>query len=180
MCWASQHYSIGDLVQVAILMIVMSISERQDTWFADDSPIINNKPVALAVGDWYFDRATVKAVDCAYPCDRTCHNLIATVTTVISQILHELALLLHLVNVMKLPTVVMIGVTGQCTSCKNSKEDLEIGVHLANISSLTCSKEKMVQSPTKTSIQGIAKRLGVHCMGDDLVVQVVRGENRLL
>ncbi|XP_041992130.1 pectin acetylesterase 12-like [Salvia splendens] len=51
-------------------------SERQDTWFADDSPIINNKPVALAVGDWYFDRATVKAVDCAYPCDRTCHNLV--------------------------------------------------------------------------------------------------------
>ena len=40
-----------------------------------------------------------------------------------SQILHEeLALLLHLVNVMKLPTVVMIGVT----SSKNSNEDLEV------------------------------------------------------
>ncbi|KAK4424483.1 Pectin acetylesterase 10 [Sesamum alatum] len=51
-------------------------SERQDTWFADDSPIINDKPVAIAVGDWYFDRASVKAIDCAYPCDRTCHNLV--------------------------------------------------------------------------------------------------------
>ncbi|XP_009779872.1 pectin acetylesterase 12 [Nicotiana tabacum] len=51
-------------------------SERQDTWFADDSPLIDNKPVALAVGDWYFDRAGVKSIDCAYPCDKTCHNLV--------------------------------------------------------------------------------------------------------
>ncbi|CAI9765263.1 unnamed protein product [Fraxinus pennsylvanica] len=27
-------------------------SERQDTWFADDSPVIGNKAVAIAVGDW--------------------------------------------------------------------------------------------------------------------------------
>lgn len=32
--------------------------------------------IALAVGDWYFDRAGIKAIDCAYPCDKTCHNLI--------------------------------------------------------------------------------------------------------
>ncbi|MED6114623.1 Pectin acetylesterase 3, variant 2 [Stylosanthes scabra] len=51
-------------------------SERQDTWFADDSPLINDMPVAIAVGDWFFDRKTIKAVDCAYPCDTTCHNLI--------------------------------------------------------------------------------------------------------
>ncbi|KAK6121058.1 hypothetical protein DH2020_045209 [Rehmannia glutinosa] len=51
-------------------------SERQDTWFADDSPIINNKPVAIAVGDWFFDRSSIKAIDCAYPCDTTCHNLV--------------------------------------------------------------------------------------------------------
>ncbi|XP_031131637.1 pectin acetylesterase 12-like isoform X1 [Ipomoea triloba] len=51
-------------------------SERQDTWFADDSPVINNKAIALAVGDWYFDRANVKYIDCAYPCDKTCHNLV--------------------------------------------------------------------------------------------------------
>ncbi|KAL3356214.1 hypothetical protein AABB24_017081 [Solanum stoloniferum] len=52
-------------------------SERQDTWFADDSPLIDNKPVALAVGDWYFDREGVKAIDCAYPCDKTCHNMVS-------------------------------------------------------------------------------------------------------
>ncbi|PKI48177.1 hypothetical protein CRG98_031442 [Punica granatum] len=51
-------------------------SERQDTWFADNSPVIGNKAIAIAVGDWYFDRAVVKAIDCAYPCDHTCHNLI--------------------------------------------------------------------------------------------------------
>ncbi|XP_048137060.1 pectin acetylesterase 10-like isoform X1 [Rhodamnia argentea] len=51
-------------------------SERQDTWFADDSPLIGSQPIAIAVGNWYFDRAVVKAVDCAYPCDNTCHNLI--------------------------------------------------------------------------------------------------------
>lgn len=53
-------------------------SERQDTWFASDSPLIENKGVAESVGDWFFDRATVKAIDCAYPCDKTCHNLDST------------------------------------------------------------------------------------------------------
>uniref|UniRef100_A0A175YEL8 Pectin acetylesterase n=1 Tax=Daucus carota subsp. sativus TaxID=79200 RepID=A0A175YEL8_DAUCS len=51
-------------------------SERQDTWFSDNSPLIGNKGIALAVGDWYFDRAGCKAIDCAYPCDKTCHNLV--------------------------------------------------------------------------------------------------------
>lgn len=51
-------------------------SERQDTWFSDDSPRIGGQPIAVAVGDWYFDRAAVKAIDCPYPCDKTCHNLI--------------------------------------------------------------------------------------------------------
>ncbi|KAI4369345.1 hypothetical protein MLD38_017793 [Melastoma candidum] len=52
-------------------------SERQDTWFSGDSPLIRGKRIALAVGDWYFDRAGFnEAVDCAYPCDRTCHNLV--------------------------------------------------------------------------------------------------------
>ncbi|KAL8237387.1 hypothetical protein R6Q59_018468 [Mikania micrantha] len=51
-------------------------TERQDTWFADDSPVINSKPIALAVGDWYFDRLSVKETDCPYPCDKSCHNLL--------------------------------------------------------------------------------------------------------
>lgn len=50
-------------------------SERQDTWFANNSPKIGNKAIAKSVGDWYFDRANVKSIDCAYPCDRTCQNL---------------------------------------------------------------------------------------------------------
>ncbi|KAK4795104.1 hypothetical protein SAY86_013098 [Trapa natans] len=51
-------------------------SERQDTWFAEDSPLIGNKGIAESVGDWYFDRVNVKAIDCPYPCDKTCHNLV--------------------------------------------------------------------------------------------------------
>lgn len=35
----------------------------------DDSQL---QAIATAVGDWYFDRATVKAIDCPYPCDKTC------------------------------------------------------------------------------------------------------------
>lgn len=50
-------------------------SERQDTWFAPDSPKLYGKTVAESVGDWYFDRKTVKAIDCSYPCDKTCHDL---------------------------------------------------------------------------------------------------------
>ncbi|CAH9123536.1 unnamed protein product [Cuscuta epithymum] len=51
-------------------------SETQDTWFAVDSPRIKNKTIAEAVGDWYFSRRGSKLVDCAYPCDSTCHNTI--------------------------------------------------------------------------------------------------------
>jgi hypothetical protein len=36
----------------------------------------NVQPIALAVGDWYFDRAGEKAIDCPYPCDNSCHNLV--------------------------------------------------------------------------------------------------------
>ncbi|KAK7270487.1 hypothetical protein RIF29_23666 [Crotalaria pallida] len=51
-------------------------SESQDTWFANDSPRVNDKTIAEAVGDWYFSRNKIKEIDCAYPCDKTCHNLI--------------------------------------------------------------------------------------------------------
>lgn len=51
-------------------------SERQDTWFAPDSPVVAKKAIAVSVGDWFFDRTDVKAIDCAYPCDNSCHNLV--------------------------------------------------------------------------------------------------------
>ncbi|XP_075649199.1 pectin acetylesterase 9 isoform X1 [Castanea sativa] len=51
-------------------------SESQDTWFGVDAPRIHNKTIAEAVGDWYFSRRVSKEIDCAYPCDSTCHNLI--------------------------------------------------------------------------------------------------------
>lgn len=51
-------------------------TERQDTWFSDDSPLIKGKGIAQSVGDWYFDRVREDAIDCPYPCDTTCHNLV--------------------------------------------------------------------------------------------------------
>ncbi|KAL3625666.1 Pectin acetylesterase 2 [Castilleja foliolosa] len=51
-------------------------SEGQETWLANNSPIIGNKAIATSVGDWYFDRANTKAIDCPYPCDKTCNNTI--------------------------------------------------------------------------------------------------------
>nr|CAB3495315.1 unnamed protein product [Digitaria exilis] len=51
-------------------------SELQDTWFAPNSPMIHDKKIAEVIGDWYFERGASKEIDCAYPCDSTCHNLI--------------------------------------------------------------------------------------------------------
>ncbi|KAK6925824.1 Pectinacetylesterase/NOTUM [Dillenia turbinata] len=51
-------------------------SESQDTWYAEDSPRVHNKSIAEAVGDWYFERRITKVIDCPFPCDTTCHNLI--------------------------------------------------------------------------------------------------------
>ncbi|KAE8681257.1 Pectin acetylesterase 6 [Hibiscus syriacus] len=52
-------------------------TERQDTWFPGNSLRIRNKAIATAVGEWYFDRAGVKVIDCPYPCDNSCHNLVS-------------------------------------------------------------------------------------------------------
>ncbi|KAL6621263.1 hypothetical protein ACP70R_033695 [Stipagrostis hirtigluma subsp. patula] len=53
-------------------------SEYPFTWnnAAGGSPAIQNKEVLQSVGDWYFNRAEVKAIDCPYPCDTTCRHAI--------------------------------------------------------------------------------------------------------
>ncbi|XP_039001141.1 pectin acetylesterase 6-like [Hibiscus syriacus] len=51
-------------------------SEMQPTWYENDSPRVGNKAVAVSVADWFFDRKPVKAIDCPYPCDKTCHDLV--------------------------------------------------------------------------------------------------------
>ncbi|OAY62571.1 Pectin acetylesterase 3, partial [Ananas comosus] len=53
----------------------LKCNSTQMQFLQDDSPAISNKGIAKSVGDWYFDRAEVKAIDCPYPCDKTCHNL---------------------------------------------------------------------------------------------------------
>lgn len=54
-------------------------SELPATWSdaaGGASPAIQSRGIAKSVGDWYFGRAQVKAIDCPYPCDRTCRNII--------------------------------------------------------------------------------------------------------
>ncbi|XP_020572952.1 pectin acetylesterase 3-like [Phalaenopsis equestris] len=57
-------------------------TERQDTWHGPASPAISNKGIAKSVGDWYFERAVVKEIDCPYPCDPTCHNLVFNASSI--------------------------------------------------------------------------------------------------
>lgn len=49
-------------------------TEMQETWLRSDSPLLSNKSIAEAVGDWYYDRSPFEEIDCPYPCDKTCHN----------------------------------------------------------------------------------------------------------
>ncbi|RVX02152.1 Pectin acetylesterase 8 [Vitis vinifera] len=76
-------------------------TEMQETWLRDDSPVLGKtvsllptppsspfsrpfhlrlqlswvgQTIAKAVGDWYYDRSPFQKIDCAYPCDSTCHN----------------------------------------------------------------------------------------------------------
>ena len=38
--------------------------------------IVEFQKIAEVVGDWYFERGAAVEIDCAYPCDSTCCNLI--------------------------------------------------------------------------------------------------------
>ncbi|CAA6663668.1 unnamed protein product [Spirodela intermedia] len=49
-------------------------SEEQETWFSGDSPVLRNKRIAESVGDWFFQRGGCKAIDCPYPCDKSCRH----------------------------------------------------------------------------------------------------------
>ncbi|XP_013702401.2 pectin acetylesterase 2-like [Brassica napus] len=51
-------------------------TESHDTWYSKNSPSVKNKRIAVAVGDWFFERGGAKFIDCPYPCDKTCRNLI--------------------------------------------------------------------------------------------------------
>ncbi|KAL5063510.1 hypothetical protein RYX36_025247 [Vicia faba] len=49
-------------------------TEPQETWFTNDSPMVDNKTVAMAVGDWFYERSPSREIDCIYPCNPTCQN----------------------------------------------------------------------------------------------------------
>ncbi|XP_030472075.1 pectin acetylesterase 8-like [Syzygium oleosum] len=51
-------------------------SGTQETWLRNDSPVVAKTSIAKAVGDWYYDRSPFQKIDCAYPCNPTCHNRI--------------------------------------------------------------------------------------------------------
>ncbi|GAU46004.1 hypothetical protein TSUD_187490 [Trifolium subterraneum] len=54
-------------------------TEPQDTWFTRDSPMVDNKTVAKAVGDWFYERDPSREIDCTYPCNPTCQNRVLDV-----------------------------------------------------------------------------------------------------
>ncbi|KAK9095308.1 hypothetical protein Scep_026777 [Stephania cephalantha] len=39
--------------------------------------MLKGTSVTLLVGAWFFDRVGVSAIDCPYPYDNTCHNLVS-------------------------------------------------------------------------------------------------------
>uniref|UniRef100_A0A453MAV7 Pectin acetylesterase n=1 Tax=Aegilops tauschii subsp. strangulata TaxID=200361 RepID=A0A453MAV7_AEGTS len=43
-------------------------------WFIHLCLVLRAQSIAKSVSDWYFGRAEVRAIDCPYPCDHTCHN----------------------------------------------------------------------------------------------------------
>ncbi|XP_020978468.1 pectin acetylesterase 8 isoform X2 [Arachis ipaensis] len=49
-------------------------TEMQETWFRTDSPLLNKTTIAKAVADWFFERKPFRQIDCAYPCNPSCHN----------------------------------------------------------------------------------------------------------
>ncbi|GMH09625.1 hypothetical protein Nepgr_011466 [Nepenthes gracilis] len=49
-------------------------SGTQETWLRGDSPVLDGTNIATAIGDWYYGRSSFQKIDCAYPCDKTCHN----------------------------------------------------------------------------------------------------------
>lgn len=50
------------------------------SWNSQISPMLGNKTVAEAVGDWYFGRSRGggKEIDCEYPCNPTCSSQLPT------------------------------------------------------------------------------------------------------
>ncbi|KAJ9134920.1 hypothetical protein P3X46_032160 [Hevea brasiliensis] len=44
-------------------------------WLADKSPVVANTKIGKAVGDWFYDRANFRKIDCPYPCNPTCVKL---------------------------------------------------------------------------------------------------------
>ncbi|CAL5422568.1 unnamed protein product [Camellia sinensis] len=47
-----------------------------ETWHSSNSPRINSKTIAESVGDWFFNRQVAKQIDCPYPCNPTCYNIV--------------------------------------------------------------------------------------------------------
>ncbi|XVE99996.1 hypothetical protein REPUB_Repub03eG0248500 [Reevesia pubescens] len=49
-------------------------TEMQELWHMQDSPLLNKTTIGKAVGNWFYDRNSFQKIDCAYPCNPTCHN----------------------------------------------------------------------------------------------------------
>lgn len=61
----------------------LQLNKCSKVFFLEIPPVLSSitcallpQTIAEVVGDWYFDRGMAKEVDCPYPCDSTCDDLI--------------------------------------------------------------------------------------------------------
>ncbi|RWV78330.1 hypothetical protein GW17_00060717 [Ensete ventricosum] len=84
---AAGLYFRGQRIWLAAMEELMSIGMRYANqvsfalvWFIKlllfSAMLLAMQRIATDVGDWFFDRGQVDAVDCAYPCDNTCHHIV--------------------------------------------------------------------------------------------------------
>ena len=73
-----REYPWKDVYHEVIWWITRKLNLKE--WSELDS--VESEAISKIVGDWYFGRGdVVKEIDCPYPCDKTCHNLIPASTT---------------------------------------------------------------------------------------------------
>ncbi|KAK9098928.1 hypothetical protein Syun_025973 [Stephania yunnanensis] len=83
-------------------------------FFPDRGTLLSVQSVTLSIGDWFFDRVGVSAIDCPYPCDNTCHNL--RIENIINQQRNQR----RMKNSVSDPLLIR---DGSETECKNSVSD---------------------------------------------------------
>jgi len=87
----------------------------------------HNQGIAESVGNWFFDRVSVHAIGCPYPCDKTCHNLVFKWSLLKFHSFNSLFLLLHCTSYWDLKKkdiarIILVAINYNIHSCKTLAE----------------------------------------------------------